>query len=889
MSCSRKASEQRLDPRRRLRRVAALGEHRKLAEQLLARGQLEEALEPRGGAAALVGRRRERLPLVGGGVGEVAVEGDDAGRGVAQHRDGEGARRQLDVPGRDVRPAEQVATALQRRPRVRGERDVAAAGDPPALAEPAPDRRRVLAAERQEGLGEAGPAGLAHVVEVDALEAAGELVAAAEPAVGAGARQRPEHAPGKRAAPCGAGERHSLHDPATKITMSMYRALVCVTTCRRAGYLRRYLPHLAAFCARDPRFSLLVSLDGPDEETLRFCEQWEIPLLHSERREGVGISKNRALESFPGFDYYFFLEDDVELIDGAVFPAHVELAQASEIHHFSLFSRRKLRAYTEHSTIAGRDVAHGESGSASFNFFTREGLERVGGWHPRFAEYRRWGHTEHSWRFVRAGLAPAPFNVASELTESCIWHIPPVGHPAGPAAGRRGPARRPRAGADRQRADARAARDDRPLQLQRRAAGAAAAAGGDARAGRALPAGRRRRAAPLPLRLPALALPRRRRGRRAARRRPARRGLAVAGEPDAALLGQDGAAAVSGAPLVSVLLPCFEAERFLAGALDSLLAQTHERLEVLALDDGSRDGTARILTEYAERDERMRVLASERNLGLIATLNRGVEASGGELIARMDADDLAAPQRIERQVELLARRPEIGVVGTAIEMVESESLRPVGPRPVRCTTPGGARFAALFTVPVTHPTILARACDHARPSLRDGRREPAHRGLRAVRADARGGRRLRQPRAAADAGALEPGRCLASATSGSRSRTSSPAPGATSSARSAPARRRARCGRWSTGSTARSAPRELRDGLRWLGRLEREFLAREPADAADVRRAADLQRVDVLVQAALRGRPATRLAAAGLAGREARRLLSPSARRYLAAKLRRRA
>ena len=205
----------------------------------------------------------------------------------------------------------------------------------------------------------------------------------------------------------------------------MYRALVCVTTCRRADYLRRYLPHLAAFCAADTRFSLLVSLDGPDDETLRFCEQWEIPLLHSERREGVGISKNRALESFPGFDYYFFLEDDVELIDGAVFPAHVELAQASDIHHFSLFSRRKLRTYTGRSTIAGRDVAHGESGSASFNFFTREGLERVGGWHPRFAEYRRWGHTEHSWRFVRAGLAPAPFNVARELTESCIWHIPP--------------------------------------------------------------------------------------------------------------------------------------------------------------------------------------------------------------------------------------------------------------------------------------------------------------------------------------------------------------------------------------------------------------------------------------------------------------------------------
>jgi hypothetical protein len=206
----------------------------------------------------------------------------------------------------------------------------------------------------------------------------------------------------------------------------MYRALICVTTCQRPGHLKRYLPHLARACADDERFSLLVSLDGPEPESERFCAEWEVPLLRSERREGVGISKNRALESFPGFDHYFFLEDDVELVDGAVFPAHVEMARASGIHHFSLFRRRKIRDYREHSRIAGHDVAHGRLGSASFNFFTGEGLRKVGGWHPRFAEYRRWGHTEHSWRFVTAGLAPAPFNVAADLTDACIWHIPPA-------------------------------------------------------------------------------------------------------------------------------------------------------------------------------------------------------------------------------------------------------------------------------------------------------------------------------------------------------------------------------------------------------------------------------------------------------------------------------
>ena len=341
-------------------------------------------------------------------------------------------------------------------------------------------------------------------------------------------------------------------------------------------------------------------------------------------------------------------------------------------------------------------------------------------------------------------------------------------------------------------------------------------------------------------------------------------------------------------PLVSILLPCFEAERFLAGALDSLLAQTYDELEILALDDGSRDGTARILAEYAERDARLRVLTSERNLGLIATLNRGVAAAGGELIARMDADDLAAPERIERQVELLTRRPEIGVVGTAIEMVESESLRPVGPRPVRCTTPGGARFAALFTVPATHATILARASVmRAHPYGTDA--ESLHTEdyeLFARMLDAGVGfANLEAPlmRVRADPGGVSRGNAAKQAANFvacagrhiERTIGERPAPGAL----------RALVNRIDESVD----PRELRDGLRWLGRLEREFLAREPGDAADVRRAADLQRVDVLVQAALRGRPTTRVAAAGLAGREARRLLSPSARRYLAAKLRRRA
>lgn len=213
-----------------------------------------------------------------------------------------------------------------------------------------------------------------------------------------------------------------------------YRALITITTCRRLDRIRRYLPHFAQFCAGDSRFSLLVALDGKDEAYEQFCEAWSLPLVYSAEREGVGISKNRVLERFPDFDYYFFLDDDVELTDGEVFPAHVRLAQESRIHHFSLFERDGMRTRTGETIVGDRRVAHGMFGGGQFNFFTKEGLERVGGWHTDFAEFRRWGHTEHTYRFFNAGLTPAPFNMVIDLADACIWHYPPPVTKAGSMA-----------------------------------------------------------------------------------------------------------------------------------------------------------------------------------------------------------------------------------------------------------------------------------------------------------------------------------------------------------------------------------------------------------------------------------------------------------------------
>lgn len=203
------------------------------------------------------------------------------------------------------------------------------------------------------------------------------------------------------------------------------RLLVCVTTCRRLERLRAYLPPLAAFAASESELDLLVSLDGNEADYLEFCDRWTVPLLWSEEREGVGFSKNRVLTRFPDYDFYVFLDDDVELVDGRVFREHVEAHRETGIHHFSLFEGGRPRRPRGSTPLSrGRQVLHGLFGGGQFNFFTAEGLHRVGGWHPLFARYRRWGHTEHSYRFLRAGLAPAPFNAIPALEDRCIWHYP---------------------------------------------------------------------------------------------------------------------------------------------------------------------------------------------------------------------------------------------------------------------------------------------------------------------------------------------------------------------------------------------------------------------------------------------------------------------------------
>ncbi|HKN47147.1 MAG TPA: glycosyltransferase, partial [Candidatus Polarisedimenticolia bacterium] len=159
------------------------------------------------------------------------------------------------------------------------------------------------------------------------------------------------------------------------------------------------------------------------------------------------------------------------------------------------------------------------------------------------------------------------------------------------------------------------------------------------------------------------------------------------------------------APLVSVVMPARDAAAHLREAIESILTQTFPDFEILLLDDGSTDGTAGIAGEYARADARVRVVRQERR-GLITALNRGSAAARGRYLARMDADDVAFPERLTRQVACLERSPATAVLGTAMRY-----LGPSGPLPAVLAHPTGPeeiRRALEEYSCIAHPTVLMR-------------------------------------------------------------------------------------------------------------------------------------------------------------------------------------
>jgi len=130
---------------------------------------------------------------------------------------------------------------------------------------------------------------------------------------------------------------------------------------------------------------------------------------------------------------------------------------------------------------------------------------------------------------------------------------------------------------------------------------------------------------------------------------------------------------MSQSPAVSVLLPVFNGIRHLREAVDSILGQTFRDFEFIIIDDGSTDASADVLRQYAKADSRIRFV-SRPNKGLTVTLNEGVGMASAPLLARMDADDIALPQRLEKQTAYMQKHSDCVLLGSAVTLIDPEGL-----------------------------------------------------------------------------------------------------------------------------------------------------------------------------------------------------------------------
>lgn len=157
-------------------------------------------------------------------------------------------------------------------------------------------------------------------------------------------------------------------------------------------------------------------------------------------------------------------------------------------------------------------------------------------------------------------------------------------------------------------------------------------------------------------------------------------------------------------PKISVILPVYNAEAFIADAVNSILTQSVQDFELILIDDASSDRTSELLAGMS--DPRIRLVRHDTNRGLVASLNEGLLLARGNFIARMDHDDIALPDRFARQLAFLERHHSIGVIGTGYRLIDSEGALGLSYSPP--VTHEEISWAMSFLCPLAHPTVMAR-------------------------------------------------------------------------------------------------------------------------------------------------------------------------------------
>lgn len=156
-------------------------------------------------------------------------------------------------------------------------------------------------------------------------------------------------------------------------------------------------------------------------------------------------------------------------------------------------------------------------------------------------------------------------------------------------------------------------------------------------------------------------------------------------------------------PKISVVMPVYNGEKYLREAIDSILNQTFTDFEFIIINDASKDRTEEIIMSYA--DDRIVYLKNEQNLGVAGTLNRGLEVAKGEYIARIDADDIAVPERFSKQVKYMDKHSNVGVLGSDI-IIFGEGLE--DREYTFSHKKEDAKAGLFFKSSIAHPTVMLR-------------------------------------------------------------------------------------------------------------------------------------------------------------------------------------
>lgn len=154
--------------------------------------------------------------------------------------------------------------------------------------------------------------------------------------------------------------------------------------------------------------------------------------------------------------------------------------------------------------------------------------------------------------------------------------------------------------------------------------------------------------------------------------------------------------------LVSVVMPVYNDGAYLAQAIQSILQQTFSHFEFIIIYNPSRDNSLSIIKSFS--DPRIRVVANTTHLNLASSLNRGLRICRGQYIARMDADDISLPRRLERQIDFMEKHPDIGACGSWIQCIGYNE----GAVIALPDTPGKIKSLLLFHSPLAHPTVIMR-------------------------------------------------------------------------------------------------------------------------------------------------------------------------------------